>query len=300
MHDEHADGDPTAGSMVGSGPVAGADDSKGRKRGARRRGRASGRDRKASAETPEGKYTIDELSAKTAVPSRTIRFYQAKGALPAPERHGRVAVYGDHHVERLELVAQLQDRGLSLRAIRDLLASAEGSDVSVSEWLGLGDKLRAPWSDDQPRLVSEQELHEMLGEARRPGLVAELVDAELIRREGMAQPPSYVVPSPRMLDIALRLDGAGLDLQAMRQAEAILRKQLGRGADEIVAFFLEQIETGDEAKTPDDIGRIFDVLRSISIEAVELIFKQEVERALQHTVEQGHLPTPRQRRKKRK
>ena len=36
-------------------------------------------------ETPgPGEYTIDELAARSGVPSRTIRFYQAKGVLPPP------------------------------------------------------------------------------------------------------------------------------------------------------------------------------------------------------------------------
>jgi len=52
--------------------------------------------------------TIDELAAASRVPSRTIRFYQSRGALMAPEIRGRVAFYGKQHVERLKLIAQLQ------------------------------------------------------------------------------------------------------------------------------------------------------------------------------------------------
>ena len=68
----------------------------------------------------EATLTIDDLSARTGIPSRTIRFYQASGALPPPEKRGRVAYYGEKHVERLELIGNLQDRGLQIRAIRDL------------------------------------------------------------------------------------------------------------------------------------------------------------------------------------
>ena len=53
----------------------------------------------------EATYTIDQLAAHTGVPSRTIRFYQSRGALPAPVRRGRKAYYGPTHVERLELIA---------------------------------------------------------------------------------------------------------------------------------------------------------------------------------------------------
>ena len=64
----------------------------------------------------EETLTIDELAAASRVPSRTIRFYQSRGALMAPEIRGRVAFYGKPHIERLKLIAQLQDRGLRIDA----------------------------------------------------------------------------------------------------------------------------------------------------------------------------------------
>ena len=41
--------------------------------------------------------------------------------LPPPERQGRVGLYGDRHVQRLQLISRLQRRGYSLAGIRDLL-----------------------------------------------------------------------------------------------------------------------------------------------------------------------------------
>jgi len=47
------------------------------------------------SETADGdEYTIDDLAAVSRVPSRTIRFYQSKGALQSPKIKGRVAFYG--------------------------------------------------------------------------------------------------------------------------------------------------------------------------------------------------------------
>ena len=54
-----------------------------------------------AAPPPATALTIDELAAPVGVPTRTIRFYQARGALMRPEIRGRVAFYGDAHVERL-------------------------------------------------------------------------------------------------------------------------------------------------------------------------------------------------------
>ena len=93
--------------------------------------------------------TIDELAAATGVPTRTVRFYQARGALMRPEIRGRVAFYGDAHVERLRLIAQLQDRGLRIDAIRDLVAGIDRGELDLAEWLGLEREVQAPWADDQ-------------------------------------------------------------------------------------------------------------------------------------------------------
>ena len=96
----------------------------------------------ASEASDAREYTIDELASVTRVPSRTIRFYQSEGALPKPTIRGRVAYYGQAHVERLAQITALQDRGLQIRAIRDVLSRAEKGEFSLQEWLGSHDRRR--------------------------------------------------------------------------------------------------------------------------------------------------------------
>src|SRR5436853_2863190 len=93
-------------------------------------------------------YTVDELAGLTGVASRTIRFYQTQGVLPAPERRGRVAVYTADHVDRLRLIEMLQSRGLRIAAIRDLVRHGADENLSVNRWLGLDERLATPWSED--------------------------------------------------------------------------------------------------------------------------------------------------------
>jgi len=248
-------------------------------------------------ELPEGTkgYTIDELAATTGVPSRTIRFYQAKGALAPPIRRGRVAYYDDSHAERLRIVAHLQDRGLSLRAIRDLFQRSEGTDVSVSEWLGVGEKiLDAPWTDDRPRVCTEEELVQMLGPLMRPGLLAELGRVALIRREGSSLPATYFLPSPALLQLAVKLQSAGIQLDTAHVAHEIIRRQLSRAADELVEYFVKQIP---ENEGPEGVSRAVEALRSVGADAVRLVFGQEIERALRSAVEHGRMLPPRKKRR---
>lgn len=111
--------------------------------------------------------TIDELAARVALPSSTIRMYQTKGVLHAPRRQGRVAYYDASHVERLTLVQRLQQRGFSLPAIAELITAREKGE-SVATVLGMGEtegpddwvriKVRdikhlIPMGDVQPRLL---------------------------------------------------------------------------------------------------------------------------------------------------
>src|ERR1700738_1069220 len=120
----------------------------------------------AASQGTAAEHTIDEMASLARVSSRTIRFYQSRGALMAPSIRGRVAYYGAKHLARLKLIAQLQDRGLSITATRDLLASIDKGETDLAEWLGVEQELQASWANDHPRTVTEAELYELAGTRR--------------------------------------------------------------------------------------------------------------------------------------
>lgn len=236
----------------------------------------------ASQEQQALQYTIDELAAQTRVPSRTIRFYQSKGLLPPPEIHGRVAYYDDRHVERLALIAQLQDRGLSIKAIRDLVRELDRGRLDLNAWLGLERKLQAPWSDDQPQLLSEQEIEARFG--LRPGMIAELTKLGLIeKRSG-----SYLISSPALLRIALELESAGIDLELAEGSARILRKHLGRAATDLAEYFFKRAGRGfGRRPTAEDLNAAYTALKPMGLQAIQLIFGQEMERVLRRLLGEG-------------
>ena len=238
-------------------------------------------------------YTIDELAAASGVASRTIRYYQTEGALPPPERSGRVALYDERHLERLKVIAELQDRGLRLSAIADLLRRQDSGRLSVGEWLGVGERLQ-PWSEDRPRLLTDDEVAALLD--RRPaGTLAALVDAGILQRQD-GLPTSYLVASPALLDIALELQDAGVDLDTAARARDILDRRLGQAADELVAWFSERMEKGAaRGRDLEELPAVLDALRPQALKAVEVMFAHQVERAIQQLVESGGRVTPRPR-----
>jgi len=245
----------------------------------------------------EALYTIDELAAQSGVPSRTIRYYQSKGTLPSPERRGRVAYYRAEHIERLRVIAELQDRGLRLDAIGDVLQRIEEGGDSLQDWLGMGDQLQAPWSDDRPIVLSEADLLDRVGQ-RRPGILGELTTLGLIARQGNSRPAMYIVPSPGLLDINIQLDNAKVDSMVAGEAGELMRRRMARLADELVAFFAERAGDGfGGGGEPEEIVKSFAALRPEGMRAIQLFFAQEMERALRQFVERGGAIPPKGLRK---
>ena len=78
--------------------------------------------------------TLDELTARTGVSARNVRFYASRGLVPPPVRRGRSGYYGPDHVARLELVRELQGHGFTLAAIEKYVeqipATATPSDIA--------------------------------------------------------------------------------------------------------------------------------------------------------------------------
>jgi DNA-binding transcriptional MerR regulator len=228
-------------------------------------------------------HTIDDLAALTKVPSRTIRFYQGKGVLPRPELRGRVAIYGPAHVERLKLIASLQDRGLRIDTIRELVARIDKGELDVNEWLGLDAQLQGSWANEKARTVTEAELFEMVGE-NRPGLLSALLRARLVTRSG----DTYLVKSPALLHIAGKLQAAGIDLELSREAGDILRKHLAKAAGELAEHFFDHAHEGfGRSATVEDLAAAFQAVRPQGLEAVRVIFAQEMERVLRKKAESG-------------
>jgi DNA-binding transcriptional MerR regulator len=77
-------------------------------------------------------YRVEELAAAARVRVDTVRFYQAKGLLPAPKRVRRNAVYSGAHLERLQQIRRYQSQGLSLAVIKRLLGSKSSKSKAAA------------------------------------------------------------------------------------------------------------------------------------------------------------------------
>lgn len=71
------------------------------------------------------KLNLQQLSERTELPARTIRFYIQKGLIPGPEGEKRGAYYTQAHLAELLRIRSWQEAGLSLEAIGDLLQARQ-------------------------------------------------------------------------------------------------------------------------------------------------------------------------------
>ena len=65
--------------------------------------------------------TIDELARRVDMTARNIREWQTNGLLPPPQRRGRIGIYTDDHISRIERIKSLRAQGFPLDIIRRIL-----------------------------------------------------------------------------------------------------------------------------------------------------------------------------------
>jgi DNA-binding transcriptional MerR regulator len=154
---------------------------------------------------------VEELAARADVAVDTIRFYRSRGLLPPPEREGRIAWYGQSHVERLAEIKRLQGLGLTLATIgRILSGELDAADAA----LAAATVSAEAEAEDGPLTLAEV--------AERSGVPMALL--QLAEQTGLLTPP--------------RVDGgpqySTADVEAAASAMSLL--ELGLPLDELLAL----------------------------------------------------------------
>jgi redox-sensitive transcriptional activator SoxR len=68
---------------------------------------------------------IGEVAERAGMSASRIRFYEARGLLPEPERAAGKRRYGEEAIRRLAIIDAAQRVGFTLEEIRDLLGSRD-------------------------------------------------------------------------------------------------------------------------------------------------------------------------------
>jgi DNA-binding transcriptional MerR regulator len=103
---------------------------------------------------------IRELTARTGIAERQVRYLIAEGFIPPP-RGGRAnADYGDDHVAAIDRYTRLRDLGFPPAAIKLLLQAREGAPFPVAPGITIvvDPKLLASGTPVQPTIENIQRL----------------------------------------------------------------------------------------------------------------------------------------------
>ncbi|HUQ62750.1 MAG TPA: MerR family transcriptional regulator [Acidimicrobiales bacterium] len=181
--------------------------------------------------------TVDELAREAGTTTRNVRAYQTRGLLPPPNVVGRVGYYDRAHLARLSYIDRLQQRGFSLAAIRDLLAAWD-EGKSLTDVLGFEEALTAPWSDEEPRSFTRDELVELFPElAGDDTHLRRAVEVGLLVEKG----DCYEAPSPELVRVGAELVASGIPLPATIDEYEKMAADLRRIAERLVKMFEDNV-----------------------------------------------------------
>ena len=235
-----------------------------------------------------GEFTIDELARRAGTTTRNIRAHQSRGLLPPPRLAGRVGYYSQEHLDRLQHIAKLQERGFSLASIQDLL-DAQQQGLELTEVLGLEVELTRPWVEETPGTVSAAQL---AGDFPEVDADPSLIDRAV--RLGVIEPEAdggYRVPSPRLYRVGMELCAAGYPLGVVLEQGAALKADMEAIALRFIDYFTryvwEPAFAGDPASA--DIARLIETMqkiRPLGAESVQIFLAQAMDRLVAEALTQ--------------
>jgi DNA-binding transcriptional MerR regulator len=229
----------------------------------------------------DAEYNVDELARAGDTMTTTVRMYQARGLLPAPAKRGRVAIYGERHLARLRLIAELQRRGHSLAGIKELLDNADRG-TALPELLGL-----RSWSQSAAVRMEVTDVIERFG-----GNVIEAADMQRAVRLGLMQlDGSALIVDERFIQVGADLAALGVPVEAiLDEWESLLRR-----TDAIALRFSAVFETHlwpalDDRSAPlAEISDVLDRLAPLAQQVTALALETGLRRAADRFVAE-HMP----------
>jgi DNA-binding transcriptional MerR regulator len=225
-------------------------------------------------------YDVGGLARQAGISVDTLRYYQGLGLLQPPRRDGRSAVYDDSHVERLERIRALAERGFSLKAIGSLLEAADASE---------SDKrlLAAVVLEGKGRSFTSAELAGKLGVPA--ALVTSVERAGLVEGQlGADGGPSYSEEDVRIASGALKLLEYGFPLTKLLALAVKHDRAIRRSVDDAIDLFDDYVRKPKGSSEPDAVAGAFrEILPMITAVIAHHFQRVLVNRALQRLKKKG-------------
>lgn len=182
-------------------------------------------------EPATAELTVEDLSARTGISVRNLRFYTTRGLVPPPTKRGRTAFYGPEHVARFELLQELQAHGLTLAAIERYFEGIPAE--ATTQQLALHRATLRPLAAAESVTVSRDELDQ------RAGRTLEDADIEQLQVLGgltALEDGQYAVKESRLRS-SLHLMEIGVPTSLVLACEEVYRRHSKAMATELEELF---------------------------------------------------------------
>ncbi|MDH6139319.1 MULTISPECIES: MerR family transcriptional regulator [Kitasatospora] len=191
----------------------------------------------ATPPTAPLRLTVDELAARAGVTVRTLRFYSGRGLLPPPELGPRrVGWYGAVHLDRLELIEELQRQGLTLAAIERYLAQLPKDIGSLD--LAIHRALVAAWTPESAEEADVERLSQRVGRQLSGADLDRLVAMGALHRTDR---PEVFRVDPGLLPLGARVLDLPIPLETIMATRAVVRLHSQATARELHRLFRETV-----------------------------------------------------------
>jgi DNA-binding transcriptional MerR regulator len=229
--------------------------------------------------TADDEFTVDELASRAQMTVRNVRAYASRGLIDAPRLAGRTGYYNREHLQRLQLIRQLIERGFTLGAIEKALEgtphSTAGHTLDLMTILDRSD-------DAEAEVMARADLAALAGVERDDALIESMMGLGLVEKlEG---------DRVRLVEPAVVRAGAaavtmGLAPETVIALFPVLQTHLRTIADTFVREVVaELIQPFIDAGFPEDdwerIISLIDGLLPIASQVTLGIFRSEFRRSI--------------------
>ncbi|MEY2424435.1 MAG: hypothetical protein QOI61_7, partial [Actinomycetota bacterium] len=214
-------------------------------------------------------YDVRQLADAAGLSVEVVRSYQSKGLLSAPKHEGRTAVYDSSHLDRLQKIKALKAKGLSLRAVADVLSAGQDS----------------PWADPSDDHSDERLTRAELAERARvpPSMLRSLEGSGILRPLPAEDDPErpYSRADVRAVRMLLALVSAGVPMEefmAVAKLQIETSELLAEGASKLFLRYVREPMLNGEPH-PEAAEEFADAF-SMMVQAASWLVGYHVERTL--------------------
>jgi len=186
---------------------------------------------------------VEELAARAGLAVDTVRYYQAQGLLAAPRRRGRTAIYDHEHLQRLDEIRTLADRGFTLAQI----AALDAADTDPLLRLLAGQRAVEPGLDGA-------ELARRTG--LDPGLVQRIADLGLIGGAAIDGRTCFPSAAVEVLSVMARLIAAGVPVDRLGELALRHARQVEELTDEVIELYRRHRTSADREALAAEVDQL--------------------------------------------